>query len=276
MSTPAYSRYFMPRVQLGELCLLWDGSNFIEDGAGHGVWEVVKQTGLTLVGQHGAIIVWTQAGSAPAGYVLDQNAISGTIAAGTSSAPGQAKMNQSIYSIRGSSGNWDLAQLRVLPYFFGALPASWAVQDADILFTFGQGINAWSLPNAYGSLNMMAEAELPSQTQVLPAQGANLALTANQVLLSAFETGIAQRSEMYLLKDLAPLITINNNGGVTMNNAAMGLALVFAGYRMRLRPLTDYTVAAKTLLGQSVHVPTFLTETDARRLPIIQIGMPQF
>ena len=57
-----------------------------------------------------------------------------------------------------------------------------------------------------------------------------------------------------------------------MNNATMGVALVCAGFRSRLKALTDYGAKSIKYLNATVHVPSFLSETDLRALPVIQVA----
>jgi hypothetical protein len=271
MSTRAYSKEFVPRVDIGGLCLLWNGQSFIED-ANFGVFEVVALQAGPLWGQHGAIVVWTQAGTAPAGYALDSNALSGTInAAGTS--PTLLGPSQAINSLKGPSKSWEVIQARFLVKSFGTITASTTVSDIDVVLSNPSSNPFYALKNVLGVINPSGQVQLPGDVTVLPLSDANIALPSVAAGLDAFENGAAVRSEQYILADGAPSVSLyNTNATTAISGTTQGLALVVAGYRFRLNALKNYGAKATKILNATINVPTFMSDTDLRALPILQIG----
>jgi hypothetical protein len=271
MSTRAYSKEFVPRVDLGGLCLLWNGQSFIEDG-NFGVFEVVALQGGPLWGQHGAIVVWTQAAAAPAGYALDSSALSGSIAAAGSS-PTLLGPSQAINSLKGPSKSWEVIQARFLAKSFGTITASTTVSDIDVVLSNPTSSPFFSLKNVLGVINASGQVQLPGDVTVLPLSDANIALPSVAAGLDAFENGAAVRSEQYILGDGAPSVSLyNTNATTAITGTTQGLALVVAGYRFRLHALKNYSSKPETILNATVNVPTFMSTPDLRNLPILQIG----
>ncbi len=263
MATPAFSKVFQPRADLGDIVLLLGQTDFASRD-GHSCFEVVGIEGLTLLGQHGAIVVWSQAAAAPAGYVLDQNASSGSIAS-----LGQSS-TQPLNSLKNAPD--ELTQVRFLFKFLGTLPAPPVVDDLDVQLAQPGSTRRWSVANANGVLNMMAQAQLPGDTIVLPAQGANLGLPSAYPQIDPFETGMAQRSELNIWRDQSPAVTVINNGSATLGGSTDAVALMVGGFKYKLRPITEFPEVTRQILGLSVQAPQFLSEQDLRGLTIFQLS----
>lgn len=256
----------VPRAQLGDPVLLLGTSSFMQSdqsGGGH-LFEVVSIEGLPLLGQHGAIVVWTQAGAIPAGYgfALDTSAASGTIGAAN------ALTVPTVQSLKNLSD--EVTQIRFLGKVFGTLPASWAVQDLDIKISQPGSTKRWSLANVDGAINLINQLPLASDSALLPSQGNNTTAPADFPQREPFEP--AFRTELFIYKDAAPAITLLNNSGAAMNTS-MGVALMIAGFRYKLRAITEYQLGARALLGMQVMVPDWVSDDDLRwRIPILPVA----
>lgn len=280
MSTPAFNKEFAPRLVEGDLCMLWNGQDFVQASGGSGasgapgagVFECVALTGAVLWGQHGCMIVWSQAGAAPAGYALDANAIKGTVPVG-GAAPQSVGPSPSLNYLKGGANSWEIIQARFLAKVFGSLPGSWAVSDMDVVLSNPTSDPLGRLKNTLAVINAIGAFPMPSDVELLPASGADGAQPTAYPALDFFETGTAVRSEQYILADASPSVTIyNNNPNVAMDTASLAVGLISAGYRMRLNPVACSRQAA--LMGSTVWVPGSLSDAEARKLPKLSVGSP--
>lgn len=256
---------FKPIAQLGDAVLLADAANFVAGPGGGHLFEVTAIEAIPLLGPHGAVTVWTQSGAAVATFpfLQDSGAASGNIGAG-----GGSVTTQVINSLKNQVD--EVSQLRFLFKAFGTLPASWAVEDMDLQMSQPGSTRRWSLMNATGVLNQIAQAQLPADAGVLPAQGVNATLPAAYMGALPFE--VAHMSEVFVYRDNGPVVTVVNNGSVSMNSA-MGVALMISGFKFKLRAFQNQTLRKVEMLGSDLQVPAWITNEELRwRVPILPIA----
>jgi len=259
---PIITREFLPRLDIGDLVMLFDGSGVTPGNeGGTPLFEVRAWEQIPLLGQHGAILLWTQANAAPAGYALLGGEASGSIAAGASKTATPNALNMS---------NRDLFQFRVLFKHLGALPGGFVVDDVDIQFRLPGAVQRWTLLNAQGVMNAMAQYPLPGDVAELPDQAANIALPTLYPLEDAFDA--AHKTEAWCFENNPPAFTIFNNGAVSMNSAGHCVAALISGFRYNLQPYdpNDAPLVPRSVAGFPVKVTADVNlRTD---VTYVQIG----
>jgi hypothetical protein len=267
MPRELFSRIFKPAAQLGDVVLLLGSSDFFPGASGCHAFEVVAVEAIPVLGPHGQITVWTQGGAAIATFpfLLDAGAASGSIGLG-----GGAVTTQALNSFKNQVD--EVTQLRFLVKAFGTLPGSWAIEDLDVQMSQPGSTRRWSVANATGVLNAMLQAQIPADAGVAPAQGANASLPAAYIAQDPFD--LASRGEIFVYRDAAPTVTLVNNGSVAMNSA-MGVNLMAAGFKYRVRAFDAGPTPFREveILGLTVRVPAWLGLDELRwRVPILPVA----
>lgn len=250
-----------PVLGVGDLCMLLGQSGpFKGTGSDTSVYQVTGIELSPLLGQHGAIIIWSQANAAPAGYKLDATPATGTINAGaqTTATPTSLVLD-----------NKQLLQVRLIAKFLGTKPAGFVEDDYDVLVNLPGANPRWGVKNAVGVLNNMAQFALPGDTADLPAQGANLGFPSSLAAYDPFDAAWA--SELFIYEQQTPQFVIQNNGSVALNSG--NIALMVRAIRYDLFPVHPTAGWNEdTLGGQSVLLPPGRHLTD---IPVVQIAQRQ-
>lgn len=190
--------------------------------------------------QHGVTILWTHSGAAPAGYELPSGAASGVIAAG-----GQVTSTPGVFS---------LAQGQLFQFRFALRPLTFAgaggvnrADDIDLEVSLPASINRWTLLNARGRLNMMAQVGMPGDAAAGPAQGANIAAQQLQPLAAPWDS--AHWTEMFCFEQTGPTFTLINNGSAaTAAGDAVGI-YIWGYYYKLIGAANDGTWAMRVVPG---------------------------
>lgn len=256
-------REFAPVAELGDVVLLLGTTGFRTSG-GTAAFEVIGREALPILGAHGAITIWTNAGGAVATYPYTQDAG----AAGGVIAAGAAITTQPLQSFKNNED--EVTQLRFLVKVFGTLGSTLA-DDFDVrLFQPGSS-KRYALANVDGVLNMMVQGQLAADSIALPASGANITLPATYQSEDPFDK--AYRSELFVYRDESVVASITNTNAANATATSMGIALMAAGFKYTLRATSDYTQRTLDYLGMQVSVPSFITEDSLRRdVPILQVA----
>jgi hypothetical protein len=242
--------------------MLLDTAGPLVGEAQTGWYEVTFVEPIFGLGNKGAIVLWSQSTTPPAGFgTLPTGSASGTIGSGatTTSSPNVFQM-----------GRHQLLQFRWLPKFVGALPGSFAVDDLDLYVALPGATPRNMTLNQQSHWNMRFQPLEPGDSTVAPAQGASQANQTSPVSLTPFDW--MQMTELYIYEQTyLPTWTILNNSSVSLNSSANAIVLDIMGYRLDLAPIQrpDSDWITRQLLGQQRPMPP----TNYTILPITGRGV---
>jgi hypothetical protein len=205
------------------------------------------------LGPHGAIVIYSQAAAAPAGYEFPTGAASGTIVA--------AGSTQAINMARFQQGPKQLLQARFSIEFLALTGA--VVHDIDVQLYQPSAVGRFgTLNQSPGFLNAADQFQAPADQIVDPAQGALRALPAAFPALHPAD--VANLREFFVWEINGPTWKIINNGAASLTAGTVLIRLW--GFRYDLIPLTpDYPQPwAQTLVFGTVRK----TPVDPRGAPL--------
>ena len=250
-----------PIGQIGERLVLLDSSGPVsEQGAGDPTWfEVVFVEPIFGLGQKGCVLLWTQAGAAPAGYALPSSGA----ASGTITANGQVTAQPSVFNM----GTHQLLHFRWLLRVIGS--SGIVIDDLDVqvqLPAAQQRFAAFNTPSTWTARWQLLEA---SDTALGPAQGANQTNPSSPVSLSAPDW--TNLNELFLYEqDNQIQFTIINRGSGSLSTSGTAIGLDVFGFRYDLQPIAtaDPDWRPRWLLGrQRMCPPDYVVVPIAGRAP---------
>lgn len=231
-----------PAMEIGGRVMLLDTSGPLTGESPTGWYEVTFCEPIFGLGAKGAVVLWSQSTSPPAGLgSLPSGSASGTVGSGatTTSSPNVFQM-----------GRHQLLQFRWLPKFVGTL-ASFNFHDIDITVALPAATPRNQTLNQQSRWNARFQPLEPADTAVIPAQGSAQSNPANPVSFSPFDW--LQQTELFIYEQTyLPTWTIINNSSVALNSSANAIVLDVQGYRLDLNPIMqpDPDWAIKTLYGK--------------------------
>jgi hypothetical protein len=243
MPSRLFAREFNAVCDIGEVVMLLGTSGPYNDASSSSpFFQVTMLEAIPQMGQHGAIIIYAQSGSAPAGYALDQKAATGNINAGQSvSTTPQALVMASR----------TLFQFRTLVKVGGTLTG--VADDLDVACFLPTATQRWAVQNSYGVINPMGQFTLPGDAAALPNQGSNIAYPTVTTQADPFD--MAYATELFSYQDQSPQFRISNNGSGNISTAEY-VGLVVRGFRYDLAPLTpDTSWEVQNVVGLAMKAP---------------------
>jgi hypothetical protein len=237
-----------PVADIGGRVMLLDTAGPLAGESPTGWYEVTFVEPVFGLGARGAVVLWSQAATPPAGFgTLASGAASGSINAGSTvtSSPNTFQM-----------GRHQLLQMRWLPKFVGALPGSFAVDDLDLTVALPTATPRHMTLNQQSRWNMRFQAPEPGDSTVAPAQGASQANQAAPVGLVPWDW--LQMTELFIYEQTyLPTWTLINNGSANLTSANNAVVLDVMGYRLDLAPImqADGDWVQRTLMGARRAMP---------------------
>ena len=243
MPSRLFVREFAPVCDIGEVVMMLGTSGPYNDASSKSpFFQVTMLEAVPLMGQHGAVIIYAQSGSAPAGYALDQKCATGNLNTG---APISISPQALVMASR------TLFQFRTLVKIGGSLTG--VVDDLDVACFLPTSTQRWATQNSSGVLNSMGQFPLGGDSAVLPAQGANIGFPTLGIQLDPFD--MAYATELFSYQDQSPQFRITNNGAAAISTAEF-VALVVRGFRYDLAPLTpDQSWVTQNVVGLAMKAP---------------------
>lgn len=236
-----------PIAGIGDKLLLLGPGGVIAEGQSQSeTWfEVVFCEPVFGLGAKGTTLLWTQAGSAPAGYSLPASgAASGTINAG-----GQMLATPSIFQM----STHQLLQFRWAVRIIGGLNSN-VIDDIDVQFAAPAGAPRFTVLGGQSRWNSRFQAPEPSDTAAGPAQGANQAAPA----AAGYSPGdYLNLTEVYLYEQTyTPQWTLINNGANALNVSGSAIGVDVWGFRMDVMAVPPQPEwASRWLLGKQRMCP---------------------
>lgn len=219
------SRDFPQRCHIGDYCVLLgpQGATGGYEG-GQGLVQITAVEPFQLLDQHGVLLFWVDpttstSTSAPvAGYgSLDTNGSNSHIpAAGSIQSNGGLQKLQFLHK--------QFAQLRFRLKF--AVQPTGALDDYDWQFLNPVNTQRGAFAHVNGVMNLLQQLSDPSDTVLVPAQGANTTMQAASTSYNAWE--LAARTEQFVLEDNSLAVKLNNNGSAITAAGAAGFEI--SGY----------------------------------------------
>ena len=216
--------HFFPLVMGQPVMLLAAGGPANTDGNDSPFFFIDYAEPVFGLNQHGVTMLWTHSGAAPAGYELPSGAASGAIAAG-----GQVTSAPGVFSL----AQFELLQFRfaLRPLTFLGVGAVNRADDIDLEVALPTSMPRWTLLNARGRLNMMAQVGMPGDSVAGPAQGANIGAQQLQPVTAPWDS--AHWTELFCYEQTSPTFTLINNGAAA-TAAGDAVGIYVWGYRYLL------------------------------------------
>jgi hypothetical protein len=194
-------------------------------------------------GGHGAMLLWQNDTTTPAGYTLPGGAAQGSIAAGAAVRSQPITLQMPLN---------ELLQFRFVMKLLapGAGPV---LDDIDVQIYLPSAVGRMQVLNDQGRYNALYQFQAPGDIISTPAQNANITLPAAFPVKMPVDAN--HYTELFTYESQTPVFFITNNGSAA-TAAGSALALYVFGYRYVLTPsVPDTSWTSQDVLGQPLSAP---------------------
>jgi hypothetical protein len=227
MSKPLYSPGpIEPAVDLYDPVVIVGATGPIGGDKGF-VRQVMGVEPIPSVGQHGVLILYSSASTAPAGYELYGGEAFGALNNG-----GQVQAAPTALQL----AEGQLLHFRMNWRVIGTLPTGLAVGDFDFQVSQPASSKRWSLPGVVGSWNQAIQVPLPADPALSPSQGSDTAVATTYPDTDAF----SPLTEIIATYQNSPTFVIVNHGDTAIastDSVAIGIAI--QGFRYTLMSMKE-------------------------------------